>query len=110
MAQNAHLEWVFMQDNALTHNARATRTALQEMGITQLIWPPLSLDLNPIEHVWKWMKDWLEKRPVTSIAALKLQVREAWEAVLEEFLLKLIKSMPKRMKRVIEANGGNTKY
>jgi hypothetical protein len=56
------------------------------------------------------MKDWLEKRVVTGPTGLKLLVREAWEAVPEEFLLKLIKSIPERIKRVIEANGGNTKY
>jgi hypothetical protein len=56
------------------------------------------------------MKDWLEKKVVTGPAGLKLLVREAWDAVPEEFLLKLIKSMPERMKRVIEANRGNTKY
>jgi hypothetical protein len=28
----------------------------------------------------------------------------------KEFLHKLIKSMPDRMKRVIDANGGNTRY
>jgi transposase len=81
------------------------------MGITPLIWPPLSLDLNPIEYVWKWIKDWLEKERLLVIKnELKVIVRDAWEAVLEEFLLKLIKSILERIKRVIEMNGGNIKY
>ena len=100
-----------MQDNAPAHNARQTKAAFANMGIIPLAWPALSPDLNPIEHMWKWMKDWLEKeRPSATKQELKTAVREAWEAVPEEFLLKLIKSMPDRMQRVIDAQGGNTRY
>jgi uncharacterized protein (DUF2267 family) len=57
------------------------------------------------------MKDWLEKnRPLVVKDELKVVVREAWDVVPEEFLYKLIKSMLDRMKRVIDANGGNTRY
>jgi transposase len=67
-----------MHNNAPTHNARATRVELAQMGITPLVWPPLSPDLNPIKHVWKWMKDWLEKnRPLAVKDELKVVVREA---------------------------------
>lgn len=41
-----------MQDNALGHATKETTKDFLERGIIPLEWPPYSLDLNPIEHVW----------------------------------------------------------
>jgi hypothetical protein len=42
--------------------------------------------------------------------ALRAAVREAWEAVPEDFFEELLKTMEARMKAVIEANGMHTKF
>ena len=44
--------FLFMQDNAPFHIGRLVREWLEENGIDVLEWPPCSLDLNPIEHLW----------------------------------------------------------
>lgn len=107
-------ELLFMQDNAPGHAARETVAALEEMGIQKIDWPPNSPDLNPIETVWNWMKDWIqdvygdvEKH---SKELLRHAVQQAWEAVPEEWLRELVASMPLRIEEVIRNNGKHTKF
>ena len=49
-----------MQDNAPAHASAATMNELRERSITTINWPPFSPDLNPIEHVWGGMKDYIQ--------------------------------------------------
>ncbi|GBN37535.1 hypothetical protein AVEN_235899-1 [Araneus ventricosus] len=41
-----------MDDNVHPHRARLMRSYEESETIPQMAWPPRSLDLNPIEHVW----------------------------------------------------------
>ena len=50
---------VVMQDNATSHSAARTKRGLSERKIVPLEWPPFSPDLNPIEHVWNMMKNYI---------------------------------------------------
>ena len=43
---------VFMDDNAKPHRSRAVTAYLQSKAMTSLPWPAMSLDFNPMEHVW----------------------------------------------------------
>jgi transposase len=88
---------------------------LHERRIYPIRWPAFSPDLNPIETVWNWMKDWIqEKYPdedhQPSYDALRQMVRAAWDAIPEGFLRDLAESMPARCQAVINAEGGHTKY
>jgi hypothetical protein len=97
-----------MQDNAPCHKARFTMAELWRRDIKVLDWPAFSLDLNPIEHVWAWMKNYIQNtypRPA-SAPELKRQVLEAWNAVPEDFMLHLVHSMPRRMNMVLMTGGG----
>jgi transposase len=51
-----------MQDAAPAHAAKGTIKDLQKREIVCLRWPIYSPDLNPIEIVWNWMKDWIQER------------------------------------------------
>ena len=83
-------------------------------------WPPYSPDLNSIEMIWYRIKTYVYKhhpelRRMTAgdekvMNAIIDAVIEAWEALDEEFLWSLIKSMPQRVQAVIQAKGGYTKY
>ena len=102
-----------MQDGAPGHSARFTIDELQERGIRLIWWPPYSPDLNPIETVWNWMKDWIDERygeKKLTYNLLRSAVREAWDAVPDDFLNQLIDDMPKRCKAVIRADGKHTPF
>ena len=105
---------VLQQDNAPAHAARATKAFMMQLfpGAEIVTWPPHSPDLNPIEHVWSWMKRWIERTyPIRPTGvSLKQSIQAAWDAVPEDFLLKLVHSMPRRLQAVINANGGYTGY
>ena len=44
---------IFMQDNAPCHKAKTELSFLEEEEIAVIKWPPQSLDMNPIENLWK---------------------------------------------------------
>ncbi|KAI1001612.1 hypothetical protein K3495_g6587 [Podosphaera aphanis] len=48
-----------MQNNAPAHASAVTMNELKERSITTINWPPFSPDLNPIEHAWGSMKDYI---------------------------------------------------
>ena len=105
---------LFMQDNASGHAAQYTLDELLERDIHVINWPPYSPDLNPIEKVWDWMKDWIQDHyshaDKLSYDALRKAVREAWDAVTPELLNQLIEEMSARCQAVIDAEGGPIKY
>ena len=103
----------FMQDGASPHRARATLAHFDSHNIRRVAWPPYSPDLNPIEHVWKVMKDWIARHysEYTSDQSENRRiVQEAWAALPEDFFHKLVASMPERMMAVIRAHGMHTSY
>ena len=104
---------MLMQDNASGHAASATMDDLLERGIIPISWPAFSPDLNPIEKIWNWMKDWIEREygeRTWTYDQLRKVVREAWDAITIEQLNELVDSMHQRCLDVIEAKGGHTKW
>ena len=47
---------IFMHDNTPVYTAAIIQTILAELGVEVMIWPPYSLDMNPIENLWALMK------------------------------------------------------
>lgn len=105
-------DFLLMHDNARCHTARATTEYLEEVGIATMDWPALSPDLNPIEHMWDELKRRVRSRnpAPSSVDELKSALIEEWEGIPQESIRKLIRSMKNRLRAVIRARGGNTKY
>jgi transposase len=91
---------IFMQDGVPAYKENSTIGDFQEQNITIINWPAHSPDLNPMEAVWQWMKDWIqevywqEQRPTQNM--LRTYAQEAWNAVTNKWLRELLASMPQR--------------
>ncbi|OKP09731.1 hypothetical protein PENSUB_4880 [Penicillium subrubescens] len=75
------------------------------MGIHLLDWPPYSPDLNPIEPVWKVMKDWIQRwypEILTDRDEIRWIVQRAWDEVGREVLARNLASMPQHTLKEIK--------
>ena len=111
-----YLAWVFQQDNDPKHTANSVKDYLEtkkdELGITIMDWPSQSPDLNPIEHVWAYIKAKLRKRvdKPSNLDQLYEHIQQEWAAIPQRVMNNLVESMPRRIQAVIKAKGGYTKY
>jgi transposase len=104
-----------MQDNAPAHAAQETLDMFRKFEVDCVRWPPFSPDLNPIETVWKDIKEYLTQVygncVFKSYDESQRKVLEAWEYIVTPlYLEQLIKTMPERMQAVIDANSKFTRY
>jgi hypothetical protein len=86
------IDWIeplLMQDGARCHWSRFTRAELERWQIECTDHPPYSPDLNPIENVWNWIREYISQRygeQDISLDRLKPVVEDAWQEVPEYML------------------------
>ncbi len=83
---------------------------LKKLRVKVMDWPSMFPDLNPIEHLWSILKQKVEERKVSNIHQLCDVVMEELKRTPVATCEALVNSMPKRVKAVLENNGGHTKY
>ncbi|GFV28127.1 transposable element Tcb2 transposase [Trichonephila clavipes] len=68
---------IFHQDNARLHTARVSQNCLRT--VTTLLWPALSPDLSPIEHIWEYLGWWVWHP--TSLNELEARLQQRWNEI-----------------------------
>jgi len=85
---------------------------LQNQNITVIPWPSKSPDLNPIEHLWDELDRRVRQRqpqPQT-LQALQQALQYDWKRIPQERIHRLIESMSRRVRTVLQVNGGHNRY
>jgi transposase len=112
MVRKYRPEVVMQEDNALWHTVKIVRAYLNKQKVKRLQWPLQSLDLSPIENLWKQIKAMISKRrhKIKNIGMMERALAKVWPTINKERLLKLNESMPRRLDACIKNKGGSTKY
>lgn len=101
-----------VQDRSPIHTSRAVMAWFAAHSQIRLLeWPTKGCDCNPIENMWALMKqEWAVEKKTRE--AVNRKAREVWEGMRRtpNICSKLVDSLPGRLQRVIEAEGGWTKY
>ncbi len=103
-------DFIFQQDLAPAHSAKATSTWFKDHGIPVLNWPANSPDLNPIENLWGIVNRKMRYARPNNAEELMATIRATWALITPEQCHRLIDSMPRRIAAVIQAKGAPTKY
>ena len=101
-------------DNAPVHTAKVIQHFLKRHHIPVERHPPYTLDLNPIEHVWVYLKRYLQAKypdiantpvgPDAVRARLAEVLPEAWEAIPVSVFESFWRSMPNRVAAITAEN------
>lgn len=106
MAKN----WLFQQDNDPKHTSKVAKDCFKSKKIKVLEWPSQSPVMNPIEHLWEELDMQVRLKNNTSKEVLFSNLKECWKNIKMDKLIKLVDSMPDRLRAVIDAKGYATKY
>ena len=103
-------EWIFQQDNDPKHTSRLVQEFFDERVIRLIDWPAQSPDLNPIEHLWAFIKVKVAARLPKNIRELKQIIIEEWSRIPVETCQKYALSFKNYAMAIYEASGEHTNY
>lgn len=108
--ENLPLRWHFQQDNNPKHTAGLVKDWFREKQVSVVPWPSQSPDLNPIENLWNELKRKLGGQYFTNGNQLWEAVQREWYSIPQQTCQKLKESMPRRLQKVLDNNGGYSGY
>lgn len=108
--ENMPVTCVFQHDNDPKHTSRMVKAYLLESSVAVLDWPAQSPDLNPIENLWGHVQRELDGIPNSSADVLFQNIQNIWSNISTDRIRRLVESMPRRCRAVIENKGYPTQY
>ena len=100
-------EVFFQQDLAPWHTSNIVKDKIAKLKLNVLDWAPKSPDLNPVEMLWSILDERLASKPMFSKGALMDRLQEEWDRVDKDLCIKLVESMPERLRKCLRAKGGH---
>ena len=96
----------FQHDNARPHVAEKTQKWLAQFAVNMLEdWPTYSSDLNPMEHVWSWMRTYVNKEAPTDKKSLIKAIEAAWDEIPQSTIQAYIGHLNNVCQQIIAAKG-----
>lgn len=68
-------------------------------------WPANSPDMNPIEHVWSWMKTYVNKEAPTDKQSLTKAIEAAWDEIPQNTIQAYIGHLNTVCQQIVAAKG-----
>jgi transposase len=100
---------LFQEDNDNSHGTRSIKNVARELKdasqVSTFTHPPQSPDLNPIEGIWRIIKQRLRGSEWTSVQAFKDDIQAEWTRIDQKSIRKRITEMKWRCQRCIELDG-----
>ncbi len=90
--------FILVHDNARPRNIRICTAYLDQRGSEVMDWPSKSPGLNPIAHLWDILYRRVQGRqlPPHDVLTIKQALDEEWQALPQNSIVRLIRSMPNR--------------
>ena len=96
---------ILMHDNARRYVARICRQFLNRNNI--LLWPAVSPDMNPIEHIWDYLGRNVQARGnMYNVRDLENTLNQKWNNIPNVVIRRYVRSMRGRL----NSQGGHTRY
>jgi transposase len=97
-------------DNAAPHSSKHTKYILDLHSVVRQLWPAQSPDMNPIEQIWKYIRNKIRHREV--YPQNKEEMFKAWEeewlAIPQRVIDYHISKILKRCQQVLDHDGDNS--
>ena len=90
---------MFQCDNDPKHKSKLALEFYSKNKFDRLEWPPYSPDLNPIENVWRIVKQQVNKRDLPKISEVIAKVKEIWSEFDQEVIENVIQNMQIRLNK-----------
>ena len=102
---------ILMHDNAKPHVARICRQFLKRNNVNVLLWPVVSPDMSPIEHIWDYLGRKIRASGnLHNLRDLENALIQEWNNIPNVVIKRYVRSMRGRFAACINSRGGRTRY